>query len=154
MLNLIAVIGGREASEELLGMAEQVGQLIAMQGAVLLCGGLTGIMEAASRGAAAANGLTVGLLPGQTKNEANPYIMVPIATGLGLARNAIITQAADAVIAIGGAYGTLSEIAFALQFDKVVVGLNTWNIKGILKAATAEEAVSMALNRIQTQRPL
>ena len=154
MLNLIAVIGGREASEELLGMAEQVGQLIARQGAVLLCGGLTGIMEAAARGAAAANGLTVGLLPGQTKNEANPYIMVPIATGLGLARNAIITQAADAVIAIGGAYGTLSEIAFALQFDKVVVGLNTWNIKGILKAATAEEAVSMALNRIQTQRPL
>ena len=148
---LIAVIGGRKASSELLNMAHEVGILIAQHGAILLCGGLTGIMEAAARGAVMANGVTVGLLPGESKTEANPYIQVPIATGLGLARNAIITKAADAVIAIGGAYGTLSEIAFSLQFDKKVVGLNTWDIEGVVKATTAQEAVSLALNRIKTK---
>lgn len=147
---LIAVIGGREASLELLENAKQVGTLVAQGGAILLCGGLTGIMEAAAMGASSANGITVGLLPGESKAEANAYIQVPIATGLGLARNAIITKAADAVIAIGGAYGTLSEIAFALQFKKKVIGLNTWDIEGVIKAATAQEAVSLALNRIQT----
>jgi uncharacterized protein (TIGR00725 family) len=139
---LIAVIGGRKADKALRKEAEEVGRLIAGRNGVLVCGGLHGVMEAVSKGAKSAGGLTVGILPQDHKRDANPYIDLPIATGLGIGRNVIIARTADALIAIGGEYGTLSEIAFALQMKKPVVGIRTWDIKGVIPAENAEEAVA------------
>ncbi len=141
MKRVIAVIGGRRVKRGLLTVAEEVGRLIAERGAVLMCGGLGGIMEAAAKGAKHAGGLTLGILPQDDKESANPYIDVPVATGLGIGRNVIIARTADAVVAIGGQYGTLSEIAFSLQLKKTVVGIQTWDIHGVLMAETPEEAV-------------
>ena len=121
--------------------AGEVGRLLAGRGAILVCGGLGGIMEAASRGMKSEGGLTVGILPHDHKDRANVYIDVPIATGLGTARNTVIARTADAVIAIGGEYGTLSEIAFALQMGKPVVGIKTWDIRGVVQVENAEAAV-------------
>jgi len=143
----IGVIGSQEASEEGLGLAEAVGRLVAGRGAVLICGGLGGIMEAAARGAKAAAGLTVGILPGFADAEANPYIDLPLATGLSLARNALVVQASHTIIAIEGEYGTLSEIAFALQLGVPVVGLRTtFRDPKMILAKTPEEAVEQAFN--------
>ncbi len=141
MRKMIAVIGGRRTEKALLQEAEEVGKLIAQRGAILICGGHTGVMEAVAKGAKSQGGLTVGILPQDNKKEANPYIDVPIATGLGIARNFIIARAADALISIGGEYGTLSEIAFALQMGKPVVGIKTWDIKGVINAENAFDAV-------------
>jgi len=141
MKRVIAVIGGRRVKRGLLSMAEEVGRLIAEQGAVLLCGGLGGIMEASAKGAKDAGGLTIGILPQDDKDSANPYIDVPVATGLGIGRNVIIARTADALVAIGGQYGTLSEIAFSLQMKKPVVGIQTWDVEGVIRAETPEEAV-------------
>lgn len=141
---LIAVIGGRKTEKSLLKEAEEVGRLIAGNGAVLVCGGLGGVMEAASRGARAGGGLTVGILPQNDARDANPHIDIPIATGLGIGRNVIIARTADALIAVGGEYGTLSEIAFALQMGKPVIGIRTWDIKGIVPTENAGEAVEKA----------
>ncbi len=141
MKRVIGVIGGRRVSGELLRVAEEVGRLIAERGAVLLCGGLGGVMEAAARGAKASGGLTVGILPQDDRGCANPFIDIPVATGLGMGRNVIIARTGDAFVAIGGEYGTLSEIAFALQLGKPVAGINTWDIEGVMKAESAEEAV-------------
>ncbi|MGO9014064.1 MAG: TIGR00725 family protein [Dissulfurispiraceae bacterium] len=142
---IIAVIGAGSADKELLIIAEEVGRLIALNEAVLVCGGLGGVMEAAARGANTEGGITVGILPGLEKSAANPYINVPVATGLGEIRNAIIVRSADVLIAIGGEYGTLSEIAFGLKTGKTVIGIRTWDIKGIIKAHGAEDAVNRAL---------
>lgn len=141
----IAVIGAGDAAGELEGMAEQVGRLVAQGGAVLVCGGLGGVMAAACRGARAAGGTTVGILPGPDRSAANPWVGVAIPTGIGEARNALVVGAADAVVAVGGGYGTLSEIALALKAEKVVVGLSTWEIPGVVATATPEEAVALAL---------
>ncbi|GMT47367.1 MAG: TIGR00725 family protein [bacterium] len=141
MKRVIAVIGGRRVKKGLLLMAEDVGRLIAERGAVLLCGGLGGIMEASAKGAKDAGGLTLGVLPQDDKGHANPFIDVPVATGLGIGRNVIIARTADALVAIGGQYGTLSEIAFSLQLKKPVVGIETWDIDGVIRAETPEEAV-------------
>ncbi len=145
-MKLIAVIGGRNANPSQLKAAEDVGRLIALNKAILICGGLGGVMEAASKGAKSANGITIGILPQEEKQYANDYIDVPIATGMGIGRNVIITRTADAIIAIGGEYGTLSEIAFGLQIDKPVIGIDTWEIDGIIKAVDAEDAVKKALS--------
>jgi uncharacterized protein (TIGR00725 family) len=126
-------------------MAETVGRLVARSGAALVCGGLGGVMEAACRGARAEGGTTIGILPGLDRSAANPYVEVAIATGLGEARNALVVRAADCLIAVGGAYGTLSEIALALKAGKRVVGLKTWEIKGITPVHSAEAALSAAL---------
>lgn len=139
---LISVIGGRRVEKSLLKEAELVGRLLAQKNAVLICGGLGGVMEAVSRGMRSGGGLTVGILPQDHRDKANSFVDVPIATGLGIGRNVIIARAADAVIAVGGEYGTLSEIAFALQMGKPVVGISTWNIKGVIPAKAAEEAVN------------
>jgi uncharacterized protein (TIGR00725 family) len=144
MKPLIAVIGGRRTEKSLLKQAEEVGRLIAQRGATLVCGGLTGVMEAASKGAKAEGGLTVGILPQNDSKEANQYIDIPIPTGLGIGRNVIIARAADALIAVGGEYGTLSEIAFALQMGKPVIGIKSWDIKGVVSADNAVEAVNRA----------
>jgi hypothetical protein len=141
MKPIIAVIGGQRTEESLLHEAEEVGRLIAGKGAVLVCGGLGGVMEAASRGAKAKGGITVGILPQSDAKEANQHIDIPVATGMGTGRNVIIARTADALIAVGGEYGTLSEIAFALQMGKPVVGVKTWDIKGVVAAEDAADAV-------------
>ena len=132
--------------------AERVGAAIGRAGAVLLCGGLRGVMEAASRGAARAGGTVVGLLPGFRAEDANPWVTIPIVTGMDQARNVILVRSADAVVAVGGLYGTLSEIALALKVGTPVVGLRTWRLQPpgrrrvpLLRAETAEEAVALAL---------
>lgn len=139
---LISVIGGRKVEKSLLKEAEGVGRLLAKRDAILICGGLGGVMEAVSRGMRSEGGLTVGILPQDRRDKANAFVDVPIATGLGIGRNVIIARAADAVIAVGGEYGTLSEIAFALQMGKPVVGIRTWNVKGVVSAKDAEGAVN------------
>jgi uncharacterized protein (TIGR00725 family) len=141
----IAVIGGSRPGRQALDTALEVGRLIARAGAVVVCGGLGGVMEAASRGAREEGGLVVGILPGGSPADANPWVDVAIATGLGYTRNSLVVMNADAVIAVDGEYGTLSEIAYGLIHGKKVVGLATWAVKGITEAATPEEAVRLAL---------
>jgi uncharacterized protein (TIGR00725 family) len=141
----VAVIGPGEADGAQRATAQEVGRLLGREGAVVLCGGLGGVMEAAARGAAGAGGITVGLLPGRRRGDANPHLTVAIATGLGELRNPLLVRAADAVIAIGGAYGTLSEIAFALRTNTPVVGLGTWDLPDVIVAPGPSEAVELAL---------
>jgi hypothetical protein len=123
-----------------------VGRLVAERGAVVVCGGLGGTMEAACRGAKQAGGTTVGILPGLDRSQANPFVDVALPTGLGEARNVLVVRAADAVIAIGGGYGTLSEIALALKAGKRVIGLGTWEIEGVAAVDGVEAAVAAALS--------
>jgi uncharacterized protein (TIGR00725 family) len=122
-----------------------VGRLLARRGAVVVCGGLGGVMEAACRGASREGGTTVGVLPGLDRGAANPFVSVAVPTGLGEARNALVVRAADALIAVGGAYGTLSEIALALKAGKPVIGLGTWEIDGVERVEGPEAAVNTAL---------
>ena len=145
MKKIIGVIGGRRVEKILLNEAEKVGRLIAQKEIALVCGGLGGVMEAVSKGARSAGGMTVGILPHEHKRDANEYIDIPVVTGLGIGRNVIIARTADVLISIGGEYGTLSEIAFALQMGKPVIGIRTWDIKGVIKADNAEDAVNRAL---------
>jgi uncharacterized protein (TIGR00725 family) len=149
----IAVIGGSEPSIEEAQLAEAVGRELAKQGAILICGGLGGVMEAACRGASSEGGITIGILPGDSRQAANPYVQIPIATGIGYARNIAVVKSAQAVIAIGGSYGTLSEISYALQSGIPIIGLDTWSLtrnaqqdKSIILAQNAVEAVNTALN--------
>ncbi len=146
----IAVIGGRKVEKSLLKEAEEVGRLLAGRNAVLISGGLGGVMEAASRGMKSEGGLTVGLLPQDHKRDANDFVDVAIATGLGIGRNVIIARTADAVIAVGGEYGTLSEIAFSLQLGKPVVGIRTWDIKGVITAIDAADAVGKVFAALES----
>jgi uncharacterized protein (TIGR00725 family) len=141
----IAVVGASTADADVDATAEEVGRLLAEAGAVVVCGGLGGVMEAAARGAQDAGGTTVGLLPDDDRARANPYLTVAVATGLGEVRNTLIVRDADAVIAIAGEYGTLSEIAFALRIGKPVVGLGSWDIEGVETASDAADAVERAL---------
>ena len=149
---IIAVIGGGQPSPEEARLAEEVGREIARQGATLVCGGLGGVMEAACRGASSEGGVTIGILPGDKPQAANPYVQIPIVTGIGYARNIAVVKSAKAVIAIGGSYGTLSEIAHARQSGIPVIGLNTWSLSrngqpdnSIIPAQNPTEAVNKAL---------
>lgn len=145
--HVIAVIGGgREADPAVLQTARDVGRLVAERKALLVTGGLGGIMEAASRGAAEAGGTVLGILPGHDREEMNPWVTVPVVTGFGTGRNVIIARTADAMIAVSGEYGTLSEIAHGLQMGKPVVGIGTWDIPGVVSAASAPEAVDKAFS--------
>jgi hypothetical protein len=151
----VAVVGGGAAEPRIAALAEEVGRLLARSGAVVVCGGLGGVMEAACRGAKSAGGMTVGILPGLDRSEANTWVDVAIPTGLGEARNALVVRAADVLVAIGGEYGTLSEIALALKTGKPVVGLDTWEVSragelrlDIVLAATPAEAVEQALRLV------
>lgn len=151
----VAVVGTGEADSEAEAIAEEVGCKLAEAGAVVVCGGLGGVMEAACRGAVSAGGMTIGLLPGYDRRDANPHLTVAIATGLGEARNTLVVRASDALIAIGGEYGTLSEIAFALKVGTPVVGIATWSLRrgdgaedaGIVVAQDAADAVARALEQ-------
>jgi uncharacterized protein (TIGR00725 family) len=142
----VAVVGaGGEVADDALRAAEEVGAALARAGAVLVCGGLGGVMEAACRGARAEGGVTLGILPGADRAAANAWVSVAVATGLGELRNGLVVRCADAVIAIGGEYGTLSEIALALKGGLRVVGLGSWEIRGVVEAAGPVEAVALAL---------
>lgn len=149
----VAVVGGSEADPSDLAWAEEVGRLLADAGAVVVCGGLGGVMEAVCRGAVQAGGLTVGLLPGHDRRRANPWVVVPVATGLGELRNGLVVRTADVVLAIGGEYGTLSEIALALKIGRPVVGLRSFTLvrpdatpdTGVVPARDPGEAVARAL---------
>ncbi|HXX82315.1 MAG TPA: TIGR00725 family protein [Thermodesulfovibrionales bacterium] len=149
MKKIIGVIGGRRVDKTLLNEAEKVGSLVAQKEIVLVCGGLTGVMEAVAKGARSAGGITVGILPQEHKRDANEYIDIPIVTGLGIGRNVIIARTADVLISIGGEYGTLSEIAFALQMGKPVIGIRTWDIKGVIPAQDADDAIAKAFKILE-----
>src|SRR5213080_2734047 len=143
----IAVVGAGRASADEERMAEDVGRGLAAAGAAVVCGGLGGVMEAACRGAKSSGGTTVGILPGTTRADANRYVDVAIPTGLGELRNGLVVRAADALVAVGGEFGTLSEIALALQAGKTVVGLGVWELSragqrvdAITRAASPEDA--------------
>ncbi len=142
---IIGVIGASECDEGVYKQAYEVGRLIAERGATLICGGLGGVMEAASRGAYEAGGLTIGVIPGFSATDANPYVAVPIVTGLSHARNVIIVRTCQVAIAISGSFGTLSEIAFAMTLGKPVVSLGSWKIdERIIEAASPKDAVDKA----------
>jgi hypothetical protein len=141
----VAVVGPGDANSAQVEAAEAVGRGLAQAGAILVCGGLGGVMAAACRGASAAGGTTVGLLPGNDRAAANDHVTVAIATGLGELRNGLVIRAADAVIAVGGAYGTLSEVALALKTGVPVVGVETWELKDVEQVPSAAEAVRRAL---------
>lgn len=143
----VAVVGGYEADDTVLQWAEEVGRLLAQRSCVVVTGGRRGVAEAASRGAVLAGGTTVGILPGTRRDEANPYVTIPVPTGLGETRNALVVMGADAVIALPGAYGTLSEVAHALNAGTPVVGIGDgWSITGVAAAATPHDAVEAALS--------
>jgi uncharacterized protein (TIGR00725 family) len=156
------VIGASVAEPELYELAEQVGREIALKGAAVVCGGLTGVMEAVCKGARSQGGLTIGIIPSDKKEDANPYIQIPIVTGMGMGRNVMLVKTADVLIAVGGEYGTLSEIAHALNIGKTVVGLNTWKlemahkhnheIKGLVHAKDPKDAVETALRAIPAKK--
>jgi uncharacterized protein (TIGR00725 family) len=124
----VAVVGAGDADEALAAAAEEVGRGLAEGGAAVVCGGLGGVMEAACRGAKSAGGLTIGILPGRRRHDANPWVDVAIPTGMGETRNALVVLSADAVVAVGGEHGTLSEVAFGLKVGRPVVGLRTWRL--------------------------
>ena len=154
MKRYVAVCGSSTASAEEIDRAAEVGRLLAESGAVLVCGGLGGVMDAAAGGATAAGGVAVGLLPDVTRAGSSEHLTVALPLGMGETRNALVVRSADAVIAVGGEWGTLSEIALAMKMGKRVVGLDTWElarsgrpVEGILKARDPEEAVRLALDR-------
>jgi len=156
---IIGVIGDSSCPPEEAKLAESVGELLAQRGATIVCGGLGGVMEAVCRGAKSKGGLTVGILPGKNSNMANPWVDIPLVTGLGEARNVVVAKSAQAIIAIGGNYGTLSEIAYALKSSIPVIGLNTWSLSrngqeddSIIKAQSATEAVDKAISLVKRRK--
>ena len=137
---IIGVIGGSVCKTRQIGeIAYDVGREIARRGHLLVCGGMGGVMEFACRGATENGGMTIGILPGKNRQESNPYIDIPIVTAMSHARNAIIVRTADALIAVDGEYGTLSEIALAKVLGKPVYGLSTWNIRGVIKCRSPKK---------------
>ncbi len=155
----LAVIGPNECSAEDEALGRAIGREIARAGAILICGGLGGMMEAAARGAKEAGGLCIGILPGERDADANPHIDIPLPTGLGAYRNVLVVRTAHAVIAVSGRYGTLTEMAYALRFRTPVVALRSWSLiqngkadPGLHTAQTPAEAVRTALQLAQTAR--
>jgi len=149
MNKLIAVIGAGECDSSIYELSLEVGRQIARAKFGLVCGGLGGVMEAAAKGCSQAGGLTVGIIPGDDPEQANPFIDIVIPSGMGIMRNLLVVRSAAGIIAISGKYGTLSELAFALQLNKPVVGLETWDVsESIIKAGMPEEALNLLLTRI------
>lgn len=137
----VGVIGGNSPDAAALQAAEELGRLIAVERYILISGGMRGVMEASARGARAAGGLVLGILPGKMTSEANPFVDVSIATGLGYLRNALVVLNADVLVAVDGNYGTLSEISYAQIFGKTVFGLNTWAVDAVTPVSSPQEAV-------------
>ena len=150
----ISVIGGHNPTPKAEKLAYQVGRVVAETGAVLVCGGLTGVMTAASKGAKEAGGLTIGLLPGKDKRDANPYIDIALPTSIGFARNAMVACSADIIVALPGSYGTNSEICYGLVYGRPVIDLGGWKIKGMIKAKNfkqAEQIIKKLAKKISRQ---
>ncbi len=141
--HVVGVIGASKATSRDLENAYLLGRLLASEGFLVVCGGLGGVMEAVAKGVREGGGVCVGVLPGYSRHEANPYVSIALATGMGHARNVIIAASSDALVAVGGEYGTLSEIAFALKMGKPVVSLFSWDIPGVVRVSTPEEALSV-----------
>ncbi len=158
---IVGVIGASRADPEILKLAEEVGVEIAKRGAAVVCGGLSGVMEAVCKGARENGGLTIGIIPSDNKSDANKYVQIPIVTGMGIGRNVMLVKTADVLIAVGGEFGTLSEIAHALNMGKTVIGLRTWQLEKatgkpipkLIKALTPEEAVRLALDAVSPKGP-
>ncbi len=150
----IGVIGASRCNKKIARIAYQVGKEIAKRKAILVCGGLGGVMEETARGARKNKGLTIGILPGFSSSDANPYIDIPIVTGMDHGRNIIVVRSCDAIIAIGGREGTLSEIAFALKLRIPLIGIKTWGIEGVIKAKDAKAAVSQAFQALKRKKKI
>ncbi|HAM02480.1 MAG TPA: TIGR00725 family protein [Acidimicrobiaceae bacterium] len=155
----VAVVGGGHADEEDCDRAARVGRALAEAGAVVVCGGLGGVMAAACRGARDGGGTSVGILPGADRSVANEYVDVAVTTGMGEGRNILVVRNADAVVAVGGEFGTLSEVALALQAGIPVIGLDTWELskggrpaRGVLEAANPEDAADIAVREAARRR--
>ena len=138
----IAVVGPGGATVEQSALAEEVGAAVADAGAVLVCGGLGGVMEAACRGARSSGGRTLGILPGEDRDAANDWVEIAVTTGLGELRNGLVVRSSDALVAVGGGHGTLSEIALALKLGRPVVGLGTWDVHGVEHVASPTDALT------------
>lgn len=157
---IVGVIGSSKAEPDILSLAEAVGAEIAKRGAAVVCGGLTGVMEAVCKGARSKGGLTIGIIPSDDKNDANPYVQIPIVTGMGVGRNVMLVKSAEVLIAVGGEFGTLSEIAHALNLGKTVIGLRTWKLEkarskpipNLIETEDPVKAVELAMNAISAQR--
>ncbi len=157
---IVGVIGSTKAEPDVLKLAEDVGAEIAKRGAAVVCGGLSGVMEAVCRGARREGGLTIGIIPSDDRNDANPYVQIPIVTGMGMGRNVMLVKTADVIIAVGGEFGTLSEIAHALNIGKKVIGLRTWHLEkardrpipNLVVASDPKQAVDIAMASISAQR--
>ena len=153
---IIGVIGSTTAEPDILALAEEVGKEIARAGAAVVCGGLSGVMEAVCRGARKEGGLTIGIIPSDNKADANPFVQIPIVTGMGMGRNVMLVKTADVLIAIGGEFGTLSEIAHSLNIGKKVIGLRTWKLEkahtrpipNLVEVDSPRRAVALALEAI------
>ena len=145
----VAVVGGGGAGDELCSQALEVGRLLAERGAVVVCGGLGGVMEAVCRGVRDGAGVSIGLLPGADRSGANPWVTYTVPTGMGEGRNALVARSADAMIAVGGEYGTLSEMALALRAGTPVFGLSSWELPEVVAVTTAAEAVDRAWAAVQ-----
>jgi hypothetical protein len=155
--HIVGVIGGRKCNKRVEQLARNLGNKLAKVVDVLVSGGLGGTMKAVSRGFKAGGGLTIGILPSYNKNDSNPFIDIAIPTGMGLARNLLVVSSADVVVALPGASGTLSEIAYCLQFGIPVISLNSWDIDGVIKAGSVEEAikkVKLIIDRPQKELPI
>ena len=157
---IISVIGASQPPPEAEALAEDVGRELARKGVTVVCGGLTGVMAAVCRGAKSASGTTIGVLPGLDPRDANPWVDIPICTGMGYARNAVVVYTGRAVIAINGAYGTMSEIGHALSSDIPVIGLDTWSFSRngtpdgkMIIAHDAVDAVEKALEAASRKTP-
>jgi uncharacterized protein (TIGR00725 family) len=157
----VAVVGGGHADDAECDVAARLGRALAEAGAVVVSGGLGGVMEAACRGARDGGGTSIGILPGADRSSANPYVDVAVPTGMGEGRNVLVVRAADAVVAVGGEYGTLSEVALALQAGIPVVGLGTWELSkegravdAVIRAGSPEEAADTAIREAGRRRRL
>ena len=153
----ISVIGSHDINGEVEQIAHSIGKIVAKIGAVLVCGGLGGVMEAASRGCKEAGGLTIGLLPGKEKNDANPYIDIALPTSIGFARNAMVACSAHIIVALPGSYGTSCEISYGLVFGRPVIDLGGWNIKGMIKVknlADAQRKIKQLVKQLSHEEPV
>lgn len=160
-MKIVSVVGESLAEKDIFQDAIEVGKLLAKAGIVVCCGGLKGVMEAVCKGAKSEGGMTIGILPSNDRNDANKYIDISIVTGLGFARNSIVVKTGQAVIALGGWYGTLCEIAYALDEGKPIIGIDTWEItksgkknEAIIVVKTPEEAVKKAIEKIDLVQKL
>ena len=145
---VVSVIGGHSCKREVEQLAQNLGKNLAKVVDILVSGGLSGTMQAVCQGFKAEGGLTIGIIPGYNKKEANPYVDIAIPTGLGLARNVLVVKSADIVVALPGEAGTLSEIAYALQFGIPVISLKSWDIPGVVKTETIQEVITEVKSRI------